>query len=61
VVEDEPAADVSHDRAVALRELPIQEPTMGWQIATLEKGTSSLFSHSDPAMVKSMSERHLDI
>ncbi len=31
------------------------------QIATLETGTSSFFSHSDPAIVKSMSERKLDI
>jgi len=31
------------------------------RIATLETGTSSFFSHRDPAMVKSMSERRLDI
>jgi 2,5-diketo-D-gluconate reductase A len=31
------------------------------QIATLETGTSSFFSHRDPAIVKSMSERKLDI
>jgi 2,5-diketo-D-gluconate reductase A len=30
-------------------------------IATLETGTSSFFSHRDPAMVKWMSERKLDI
>jgi 2,5-diketo-D-gluconate reductase A len=31
------------------------------RIATLETGTSSFFSHRDPAMVKSLSERRLDI
>lgn len=31
------------------------------QIATLDTGTSSFFSHRDPAIVKSMSERKLDI
>jgi 2,5-diketo-D-gluconate reductase A len=31
------------------------------RIATLETGTSSFFSHRDPAMVKWMSERRLDI
>jgi 2,5-diketo-D-gluconate reductase A len=31
------------------------------QIAALETGTSSFFSHRDPAIVKSMSERKLDI
>jgi 2,5-diketo-D-gluconate reductase A len=31
------------------------------QIATLETGTSSFFLHRDPAIVKSMSERKLDI
>lgn len=31
------------------------------QIATLETGTSSFFSHRDPAIVKWMSERSLDI
>ena len=31
------------------------------QIATLDKGTSSFFSHRDPAIVKWMSERKLDI
>lgn len=31
------------------------------QIATLETGTSSFFSHRDPAIVKWMSERKLDI
>jgi 2,5-diketo-D-gluconate reductase A len=30
-------------------------------IATLETGNSSFFSHRDPAMVKWMQERHLDI
>jgi 2,5-diketo-D-gluconate reductase A len=30
-------------------------------IATLESGTSSFFSHRDPAIVKWMSERKLDI
>jgi 2,5-diketo-D-gluconate reductase A len=30
-------------------------------IARLETGTSSFFSHRDPAMVKWMSERRLDI
>jgi 2,5-diketo-D-gluconate reductase A len=30
-------------------------------IATLETGTSQFFSHRDPAIVKWMSERHLDI
>jgi 2,5-diketo-D-gluconate reductase A len=30
-------------------------------IATLETGTSSFFSHRDPAIVKWMKERHLDI
>jgi 2,5-diketo-D-gluconate reductase A len=30
-------------------------------IAKLETGTSSFFSHRDPAMVKWMSERRLDI
>jgi 2,5-diketo-D-gluconate reductase A len=30
-------------------------------IATLETGTSSFFSHRDPAIVKWMSERRLDI
>jgi 2,5-diketo-D-gluconate reductase A len=31
------------------------------QIATLDTGTSSFFSHRDPAIVKWMSERRLDI
>lgn len=31
------------------------------KMKTLETGQSSFFSHRDPAMVKSMSERHLDI
>ncbi|MBI5256596.1 MAG: aldo/keto reductase [Burkholderiales bacterium] len=31
------------------------------EIATLETGTSSFFSHRDPAMVKWMSERKLDL
>ena len=31
------------------------------QIATLDTGTSSFFSHRDPAIIKSMSERKLDI
>ena len=31
------------------------------RIATLETGQSSFFSHRDPAMVKWMSERRLDI
>jgi 2,5-diketo-D-gluconate reductase A len=31
------------------------------RIAQLETGQSSFFSHRDPAMVKSISERHLDI
>ena len=31
------------------------------RIATLETGTSSFFSHRDPAMVKWMSERRLDL
>ena len=31
------------------------------QIANLDKGTSSFFSHRDPAIVKWMSERKLDI
>ena len=31
------------------------------RIATLETGQSSFFSHRDPAMVKWMSERQLDI
>ena len=31
------------------------------RIATLETGKSSFFSHRDPARVKWMSERHLDI
>jgi 2,5-diketo-D-gluconate reductase A len=30
-------------------------------IATLELGTSSFFSHRDPAIIKWMSERRLDI
>jgi 2,5-diketo-D-gluconate reductase A len=30
-------------------------------IATLETGNSSFFSHRDPAMVKWMQERKLDI
>jgi len=31
------------------------------RIATLEMGTSSFFSHRDPAIVKWMSERRLDV
>jgi 2,5-diketo-D-gluconate reductase A len=31
------------------------------RIATLETGTSSFFSHRDPAIVKWMSERRLDL
>jgi 2,5-diketo-D-gluconate reductase A len=31
------------------------------KIATLETGTSSFFSHRDPAMVKWMSERQLAV
>jgi 2,5-diketo-D-gluconate reductase A len=31
------------------------------RMATLETGRSSFFSHRDPAMVKSLSERRLDI
>lgn len=31
------------------------------QIATLDTGTSSFFSHRDPAIVKSMSQRKLDL
>jgi 2,5-diketo-D-gluconate reductase A len=31
------------------------------RIATLETGTSSFFSHRDPAIVKWMSERQLNI
>jgi 2,5-diketo-D-gluconate reductase A len=31
------------------------------RIATLETGKSSFFSHRDPAIVKNMSERKLDI
>jgi len=31
------------------------------RIAQLETGQSSFFSHRDPAMVKSISERRLDI
>jgi hypothetical protein len=31
------------------------------QIATLDKKTSSFFSHRDPAMVKWMSERRLEL
>ena len=30
-------------------------------IATLETGTSSFFSHRDPAIVKWMAERRLDV
>lgn len=39
-------------------ELSVDDMT---QIATLETGTSSFFSHRDPAIVKWMSERKLDI
>jgi 2,5-diketo-D-gluconate reductase A len=38
----------------------LDDPDMA-RIATLETGTSSFFSHRDPAIVKTMSERHLDI
>lgn len=31
------------------------------RIATLETAQSSFFSHRDPAIVKWMSERHLDV
>jgi 2,5-diketo-D-gluconate reductase A len=31
------------------------------EIATLDNATSSFFSHRDPAMVKWMSERRLDL
>ena len=46
------------DLAIFDFELDSNETT---QIAALDTGTSSFFSHRDPAIVRWMSERKLDI
>ncbi len=45
------------------RRIPTRAASIAGQagIATLETGTSSFFSHRDPAIVKWMSERRLDV
>lgn len=45
---------------LAIFDFRLDDPDLA-RIATLETGKSSFFSHRDPAIVKWMSERRLDV